>query len=277
MAIIRSLLPADLPAVVTLTDDAARRALVGRPLWETEAEAAAEVGAPGRRAFFVAEDEESAAIAGVAGYRLLPDGEAELFGPLVAVESGGVGSWLERRVTALAAQEGAVGFSMLIGLGNKSGQAWAEWRGYVHDSEAPELLLTWLYPGELRPVAAGGGLVRPAAPGDRGRLEWLVAESFPGRRVRPEQWLADAWVLELEGEVAGCMRFCRATGWIDCVCVDPALRRRGLGARLLTEAARMAAPGKVGLAVPIDDAAAVSLVRRLGFRREVPVARWMKR
>lgn len=278
MATIRSLTRADLPVIVPLADEAARRALIGRPMWETEADAAAELGTP-MRTFMVAVD-ETGAVMGMAGYRLRSTGEAELYGPLVAVEGLGTGAWLESRVTSMAAQEGATSYSLLIGISNKAGQAWAEWRGYLRDSEAPELLHTWLYPGELREVASAEGLVRRAIADDLERLDWLVQEYFAHRRTQPATWLESAWVIEKEGQVAGCLRLDPATAWVDYLCVDPAQRRRGLGTRLLTDVIRRfwdEAPRKVGLAVPLDDTAPVSLFRRLGFRREVPVARWVKR
>lgn len=275
MATIRPLMPADLPAVVALADAAAAARLVGRPLWETEADAAAEMGAPGHRVFIVAVDDDGAVV-GMAGFRLLPDGEAEVYGPLAAAEGHGIGAWLESRLTTLAGLEGAAVLSMLVGLENKSGQAWAEWRGYLRDTEAPELLLAWLYPGELRALSSGAGLVRRAVPADLLRVEWLVQECLPGRRPGVSRWLDDAWVIEADGEVAGCLRFDPATAMIDNLCVDPARRRRGLGGLLLSEVCRRESR-KVGVAVPLDDAAPVALVRRLGFRREVPVARWIRR
>ncbi|MDF2630027.1 MAG: hypothetical protein K0R39_3858 [Symbiobacteriaceae bacterium] len=279
MATIRSLTRDDLPVIVPLADDAARRALIGRPMWETEADAAAELGTA-KRTFLAAVD-ETGTVVGMAGYRLRSTGEAELYGPLVAVEGLGTGAWLESRVTSLAAQEGATSFSMLIGVGNKEGQAWAEWRGYSHDTEAPILLHTWLYPGEMRDVASPGeGLVRRAGTADLERIDWLVQENFEHHRTQPATWLENAWVLAVAGQVVGCLRLDPAAAWVDYLCVDPAWRRQGLGTRLLTEVVRRfwdEAPRKVGLAVPLDDTAPVALFRRLGFRREVPVARWVKR
>lgn len=280
MATIRSLTPADYPAVAALAAVAARQGLIGRPLWETGADVAAEAGAPGRRSFLVADDEEGA-LAGFAGYRLRTRGEAEVYGPLVTDEGAGIGAWLESRVTSLAAQEGAAEFSMLIGLENRSGQAWAEWRGYLRDSETPEQLLTWLHPGEPAPVRAVAGVtVRPAAEGDLERIEWLVEESFAYRRTQPSTWLASAWVLETDGRVAGCLRMVKATARMDYLCIDPALRRQGLGAFLLSEVVRRfwaEEPRRVCLGAPLDSAGAQALVRRLGFRQDVAVARWVKR
>ena len=281
MATIRSMTPADYAAVAAMADDAALHTLVGRPLWETEADVAAEVAAiGGQGAFLVAEDDEGN-VAGVAGFRMLEHGEAEIYGPLVTASGNGLGAWLESRVVSTAEARGAVSYSMLIGLDNRSGQAWAEWRGYLRDSESPELLLTWLYPGDLlAPLPAKERLVRPAVAADANRLQALLEAGFPLDRSRASEWLEEAWVVEQSGQVAGFLRLEQAVGWVHHLTVDPALRRQGLGATLLTEVVPrfwQEQSRKVGLAVPLDDAAPVSLFRRLGFRREVPVAKWMKR
>lgn len=279
MATIRLMTPADLPAMAALADEAVRNGLVGRPLWETEADAAAELGMA-RRVFVVAED-DAGAVLGMAGYRLRHSGEAEIYGPLVTVEGEGVGAWLESRITALAEQAGATGFSLLLGRENKSGQAWAEWRGYLRDSEAPELLITWLYPGELQAVALGAGAVRRAMPADLERIESLVHDCLPARRTLVDSWLEHAWVIEEAGTVVGCLRLEPATAEIDYLCVEPARRRQGLGARLIAEVVQVvwqAEPHrKLVLGVPLDDVAPVSLFRRMGFRREIAVGRWSKR
>jgi GNAT superfamily N-acetyltransferase len=280
MATIRTITPADYRAAAALADDAARRALLGRPLWETEADVAAEVAAAGRGALLVAEVEDGS-LAGLSGYRLTDSGEAEIYGPLVAAEGHGIGAWLEGRVVTMAAQQGATTYTMRIGLGNQAGEAWAQWRGYTRDSEAPELLLTWLYPGELRLVTlAAGAVVRPAVAADLERVEALLSECYPREQTKPERWLDQCWVVEAGSRVEGCLRLDKATAWMKYLCVDPGARRRGLGTTLLTGVVQrfwQEASRKVGLAVPLDDAAPVSLFRRLGFRREVPVAKWMKR
>lgn len=280
MATIRSMTPADYKAAAALADHAVRHALAGRPLWETEDDVAAEVGAPGHRSFVVAED-ENGAVVGVAGYRLLPDGEAELYGPVVSTEGYGVGAWLESRVVNMATQDGASSVSMLVGLDNREGAAWAEWRGYLRDSESPELLITFLYPGELKKAhLAAGAQVRRAVPADLERLDEVFGECFPREHSGPANWLDECWVVEENGRVAGFLRLEPATSWVTYLCVDPALRQRGLGARLLVDVVERwwaEAPRKVGLAVPLDDTTPVTLFRRLGFRREVPVAKWMKR
>jgi ribosomal protein S18 acetylase RimI-like enzyme len=283
MATIRPMTPADYAVVAAIAADAATKALVGMPLWETEADVAAEAGAAGPRAFVVAEDDDGTVV-GVAGYRLLAGGEAELYGPLVTAAGHGLGAWLESRVVALAQQGGATAVSMLIGLDNRSGAAWAEWRGYQRDSEQPELLIGFLYPGELPPAmpAAGGARVRPAAPADGDRLDMLFQECFPQQRPGPSSWLKECWVvLTAGGELAGFARLEQTEGWLSHLCVDPAMRHQGLGSLLVADVVRQywaARLGRrVGLAVPLDSTGAVSLFRRLGCQRPVPAAKWMKR
>ncbi|HLN65618.1 MAG TPA: GNAT family N-acetyltransferase [Symbiobacteriaceae bacterium] len=280
MATIRTITPADYPAVAALADDAARRTLLGRPLWETAADVAAEVESLKNGALIVAES-DNGAVAGLAGYRLLPGGEAAVYGPLVAEEGHGVGAWLESRVVAMAEQQGARSFSLLVGTQNQAGNAWAQWRGYQRDTEEPEQLLTWLYPGELTPGRlAEGALVRHANAGDTASVEALFSETFPRELAGPQGWMDQCWVVESAGQVEGFLRLDPSTAWVEYLCVNPSRRRQGLGVSLLVGVVQRFwehDSRKVGLAVPLDDTAPVSLFRRLGFRREVPVAKWMKR
>lgn len=281
MATIRPMTPADYAAVAGMAGDAALQTLVGRPLWELESDVAAEVATVGERGAFVVAEDDEGRLAGVAGFCMQEHDEAEIYGPLVTAEGHGLGAWLESRVVSMAEARGATSYSMLIGLANRSGQAWAEWRGYLRDAEHPELLLTWLYPSELRPEAATpGALVRPAVSGDADRIQALLEECFPLERTRAADWSGPSWVVEHGGQVAGFLRLEPAVGWIHHLAVEPSLRRQGLGATLLTEVVTrfwQEHPRKVGLAVPLDDTTPVALFRRLGFRREIPVAKWMKR
>lgn len=282
MASIRPMTPADYPVVAAITREAAQRALVGRPVWETAEEIARELASLSQAEFIVAEDADGN-VTGMAGYALDPFGEAILYGPLVTVAGHGIGAWLAGRIEAMARQNGAGYYSMLIGLNNRGGAAWADWRGYQLASEQPEMLMTWVYPGELRPVRMADAAVRPATPADLGRIYELYQESFPTGRIEERTWarlLPECSVVELNGRVEGFLRIDRATAWIDHLCVAHALRRQGLGARLLTGAIERfweERHEKVGLAVPLDNTAPVSLFRQLGFRLEIPVAKWMKR
>lgn len=283
MAHIRPMIPADYPVAAALADDAIRRGLVGRPSWENEADVARELAVEGKAAFIAALRDDGS-VAGLAGYHLTADGEAELFGPLVKEEGHGIGAWLSSRIEALARQQGATTYSMLIGLRNGSGAAWAQWRGYQPDTEHPESILTWVYPGELRPVnTATQGRIRPAEPDDLARIDGLYQDCFPlGRRSRAEwgQLLKQCHVLTLDEQVVGFLRLQAGTGWVHDLCVDRPLRRRGLGARLLSgviEQFWQTHAVKVGLVVPLDSEAPLALFRRMGFRREVAVAKWMKR
>ena len=282
MASIRPMTPNDYPAVVAMTREAARKAAVGRPVWETIAEITRELAALSQAEFIVAEDQDGR-VTGMAGYALDPFGEAVLYGPLVAVEGHGIGAWLAERIESLARQNGAGYCSMLIGLNNRAGAAWAEWRGYQPASEQPEMLMTWIYPGELRPVRMADAIVRPAAAADLARIHELYLDAFPTGRIEAKTWAHlqdDCMVVEQDGRVHGFLRLNKATAWIDHLSVDQAMRRRGLGARLLTGAIEHCwaeHSEKIGLAVPLDNAAPVSLFRQLGFRLEISVAKWMKR
>ncbi|MDB4894804.1 MAG: family acetyltransferase [Firmicutes bacterium] len=293
MTTIRSMTPADYPAVAAIAADAAHGALVGRPAWESVNDVAAEIAALDNREFIVAED-GSGVIVGVAGYALNGEGEAAVYGPLVAVEGHGIGAWLAGRVEAMARQHGAEACSMLIGLGNRSGSAWAEWRGYQRDQEHPELLLMWVHPGELvevrpevggivavRPVAAP--VVRPAHDGDLDVIVALTQDCFPTQRISQEEWAAllpTCLVAELNGEVRGMIRLDAAAASLHDLCVAQDARHHGLGKALVAASVRQfwaQRPGRLGLAVRLENAAAVALFRGLGFRREIAVARWLKR
>jgi len=277
MATIRSMAPADYPAVAAMADDATGRALLGRPTWETAAEVAAEVEAAGDRAHFLVAEDDSGAIIGMAGYKLTAEGEALLYGPLVVTEGHGVGAWLESRVVTLAAQHGATVFSMSIGLSNKSGAAWAEWRGYQADREEPEQVLAWLYPGDLREVVSQDtGTVRPATPADMGAIGALAQDCH----IQPPTSDEGIRVIERDGLVAGVLQLEPATGWITVLCVAPPYRRRGLGAHLLTQSVRecwQSNPRRLGITLSMETHSGIRFARRMGFQQERPVARWLKR
>jgi ribosomal-protein-alanine N-acetyltransferase len=283
MTTIRSMTPADYPAVAAIAADAAHGALVGRPAWETVNDVAAEIAALDNREFIVAED-GSGVIVGVAGYALNAEGEAAVYGPLVAVEGHGIGAWLAGRVEAMARQHGAEACSMLIGLGNRSGSAWAEWRGYQRDQEHPELLLMWVHPGDLVEVRPEvGPVVRPAQVGDLDVIVGLTQDCFPTQRVSQDDWAAllpTCLVAELNGEVRGMIRLDATAACLHDLCVAQGARHQGLGKALVAAAVRhfwAQRPGRLGLAVRLENAAAVALFRGLGFRREIAVARWLKR
>lgn len=283
MTIVRAMVPADYQAVAEISAEAAGRALVGLPFWVTEAEVAAQVATLGHSEFVVAED-ETGTVVGVAGYDLKHDGEARLYGPLVTTAGLGIGAFLSSRIEAMARDKGAVAYSMLVGLANKGGAAWAQWHGYHLDTEQPELLFAWLHPGQLRQDVPGtDAIVRPATPADLDRIIELHEECFPvvaiSRQVW-QNWLPQLRVAEQAAAVAGFLRLEIATGFLHQVCVAQGARRRGLGARLVTEAILThweKGPTRIGLTVRLDNTAAVALFRRLGFRHEVAVARWVKR
>jgi len=283
MATIRPMTPADYPAVAAMAHEAAIRGLVGRPTWSTAADVAAEVAAFPGAVFLVVE--EGGAVVGMAGYRLTEYKEAEVYGPLVINEGSGIGAWLEGRITTMAKQAGAEACSMLIGLNNRSGAAWAEWRGYHPDTESPETLLCWAFPGEIAaPSPEVAKKVRPARPEDLDRILQLHSQAFPADNESRDRWAAAiprCRVVEEDGQVVGFCRLDLPIPFIRALCIDPDYRRRGLGSGLLrvvlTEFwAQADQPVPVKAAVRLDNAAAVQFCRRIGFRQEIPVAKWTK-
>jgi predicted N-acetyltransferase YhbS len=145
MATIRLMTPADYEAVTLLSRDAVSKALVGRPIWDTVESIANAVLELDQAAFIVAVTDEGEVV-GLAGYHLLGNGEASLYGPIVSTEGHGIGAWLLGRVEAMASQEGATVFAMLVGVDNQAGAAWAEWNGYVRDTETPNIQIPGLFP-----------------------------------------------------------------------------------------------------------------------------------
>lgn len=283
MAIIRPMVPGDYPVVAMISNEAALRGQVGLPAWETAAEVAANIAALRQAEFAVAEDDEGQ-IAGFAGYQLTDDGGAILYGPLVTAGGHGVGAFLAARIESMARMRGAGYYAMLIGLKNRQGAAWAEWRGYQLDTEYPETLIAWLYPGELRQdERATRGQVRRATPADLDRVEALYRTCYQAdiaTRSEWAGWLAATWVVEDEGEVHGLLQIDPASQMIRHLCVEPSARKQGLGGQLVAGAITdcwRERPAKVGIMLPLDNQSGVSLIRRLGFRREIAVARWMKR
>lgn len=283
MITVRMMTPADYDAVAAMAADAGSRALVGLPFWETREDVAATISQLRQVEFLVAED-ENGQVVGMAGYDLKTDGEARLYGPLVATEGVGVGAFLASRIEGLAREKGASAYSMLVGLNNRGGAAWAEWHGYHLDTETPELVFAFLYPGQLKvePVHSNA-LVRPATPADLDAIMELQDACFPAVQISRQvlgSWLPEVNVVEHEGKVAGYVRLEEPTGFLHHLSIDPALRRHGLGARLMTQTVLRyweRKTARVGLTVRLDNTAAVALFRRLGFVREVPVAKWLKR
>ncbi|MFZ5814093.1 MAG: GNAT family N-acetyltransferase [Bacillota bacterium] len=283
MGIIRPMNPGDYPIVAQISNEAAAKALVGMPTWETAAEVAATVASLRHAEFIVAED-DAGRVVGFAGYAPTEDGGAMLFGPLVTVGGHGIGAWLSSRIETMARHHGVTYFAMLIGLTNRQGAAWAEWRGYQLDTEFPETLLCWVYPGELKQEQVyGGGSVRKALPEDLDRVEELYRNCYQAdtaTRADWAGWIPSTWVFEEDGQVLGLLHMDLTTAMIRHLCVEQTARRQGVGARLVVDAIQSfwrERPAKVGIMLSLDNQSGVSLMRRLGFRREIAVARWMKR
>lgn len=283
MAIIRPLVPGDYPVVAEISNDAATKGLLGRPVWETAREIAATV-AEARQAEFVVAENDDGSLAGFAGYALSPEGQADLYGPLVVTSGHGIGAWLASRVESLARHRGAVSYAMLIGLANRSGAAWAEWRGYQRETEFPDTLMAWVYPGEIGcDSQTAGGVVRRAVPADLDQVENLYRTCYmidTATRDDWATWLPDCWVLESDGAIQGLLHLDSARAEVRHLCVEPSRRRRALGSLLAAEGVKafwQERPTKVGAVLSLDNRSGVALVRKLGFRREIVVGKWMKR
>jgi ribosomal protein S18 acetylase RimI-like enzyme len=280
VARVRAMSPADWAAAARLTQVAGARELIALP-WESEADLARLAGVPGVT-LLVAED-EAGQLAGVGGFRLGRRGEAHLWGPVVATEGHGIGAWLMHRMEALAEAEGATAFVLTLALANRSGAAWAAWRGYLRDDES------WTYQlctRDLRaPLPAPQTTVhyRPATPADVPRLITLAGTAFPAGYLSQDEWasvLDEVTMAERGGTVVGFLWLRRQTGRIKLLVVDAAFRRQGIGRGLLLQALQTAQErGHQHLEAKVrqENEAMLALLRQLGFNRFVAVSSWIKR
>ena len=109
-----------------------------------------------------------------------------------------------------------------------------------------------------------------AEPGDAASLASLLGVEPPA----VEAWLRggfEVYKATLDGHLVGCVRCAFPTGAcvIDQLTVAPEQRGRGFGEYLAEHAvsrARRAGAGRAWIQVPRDDAAALALARKLGFR-----------
>jgi ribosomal protein S18 acetylase RimI-like enzyme len=279
MARIRAMGPHDWERAAHLAVEAHAQGLLALP-WETPADLSRLTDLPGAT-FLVAEDEEGV-LAGVGGFCLTRAGEARLWGPLVVTEGHGTGAWLMNRLEAMAAGTGATAFSMTLALENRAGAAWAEWRGYVRDDEASSYLLCSAYPEELTGRRKAADVAyRRAEQRDLAQILALYAETSPAApptstelaAVLPEMWVADA----AGSVVAGFLWLRTATRRVKWMAVAPALRRRKIGTGLLMAAATANGPGRIETKVRQENEPMISLLRAAGFRRFMPVGKWVKR
>lgn len=160
---------------------------------------------------------------------------------------------------------------------------WAVDRGAMVDTGSAVLVLT----GPLDPPR-GSTAFRPVADGDVARLGPLHDALFPGTHTTGEALVVRRddehlrLVAERDGELLGYVAVERhpgTAGYIDFVGVDPAHRRRGLGAELIragVTALRAIGCDEVSLTVRADNEGARAMYAALGFVEErviVPIRR----
>lgn len=280
MARVRTMSPSDWAEAARLTQEAGARSLIALP-WESAADLERLASVPGVT-LLVAED-EAGLLAGVGGFRLGRRGEAHLWGPVVATEGHGIGAWLMNRMEVLAEAEGASTFVLTLALENRSGAAWATWRGYLRDDEA------WTYQLCTRDLRESVGLAasslsfRPARASDLAALVQLADGAAPAGYLSEAEWsavLPEVTLAELGGALAGLLWLRAQTGRIKFLAVEPRLRRQGVGRALVLQALQSAQGlGLQHLEAKVrqENEAMLTLLRQAGFQRFQTVSSWVKR
>jgi ribosomal protein S18 acetylase RimI-like enzyme len=163
---------------------------------------------------------------------------------------------------------------------------WAPDRGFVPDPASVSLVLPLDRPAPPGSGGPGPGdevRLRPAVAADLRVLGPLHDELFPDTHTRGHRLLDDAddhhrrLVAELDGRPVGYVALERSPDtdgdevYIDFVGVDPRVRRRGLGRRLIEEAVVIGRSWdcrQAALTVREDNTGARALYRSLGFSEE---------
>lgn len=280
MARVRAMGPTDWAEAARLTQEAGARSLIALP-WENAADLARLASVPGVT-LLVAED-EGGQLAGVSGFRLGRRGEAHLWGPVVAAEGNGVGAWLMNRMEALAEAEGATAFVLTLALANRSGAAWAAWRGYLRDDEAWTYQLCTRDLSEPVAVASSALSFRRAEAGDLPALVRLASGAAPAGYLSEADWavaLPEVTVAIQGGALAGLLWLRAQTGRIKFLAVEPELRRQGVGRGLVMGALQSAQSlglQRLEAKVRQENEAMLTLLRQAGFQRFQTVSSWVKR
>jgi len=279
-ASLRNFARADRDAVVELSRLAIARPelQVGNPCWTTAEELESEIAdwePPPEETLLVVED--GGAVVGLGGFEL-PRGfrHAELFGPLIAVESRGhkLGARLLEASIDQARGRGAESLLGSVGTRNGAGRILLERAGFRARGR-PQATFR-LTPGEHRPLegAPEGFGMRLATEDDLLVAIRLYRECFPDGRFSDEVWreaIANDAVYagELDGQVVAVLSIDPSDRWIYHVGVTESERKRGVGGVLLSQALEHyweRHPGQtLGLDVTVDNVPAVRLYRRQGF------------
>jgi GNAT superfamily N-acetyltransferase len=188
------------------------------------------------------------------------------------------------RMETMAEAQGANAFVITLALENRMGVAWAEWRGYLRDGEAPTYLLcSGNLPAGGSGGAASGASYRPGTSSDVEALIGLSSALYPAGFMSASDWAAvlpEVTVAEKAGEVAGFLWLRGPTGRIKLMSVAAGARRQGIGRGLLQQAIQTAQSRglqRVEAKVRQENDAMLALLRQAGFNRTLPVSTWVKR
>jgi mycothiol synthase len=201
----------------------------------------------------------------------------------------GIGAELAGLLEARAAEKGMPRLLQMTFGSNDAARALLSGRGYAVEQTY------WRMRIDVGPEQPDPGIGRPYRPADEPAVHALIQRAFasvPGFHAQD----IDAWrlqwgtpermrlttVLEEDGAVVGVSTAgeLEGRGWVTHLAVDPALRGRGLGRKLLL--ASFAAAGRggltsVGLDVNAANDKAAALYESVGMQVESRSERWEKR
>ncbi len=280
-ASLRSYGAGDADAVVELSRISLSRPelQVANPIWTTRDELDTELAAwepPAEETLFVADDDGR--VVGFGGVER-PSGftHAELFGPLVAIESRGarLGSRLLEQSIETARKLGADSVLASVGQANSRGRMILEAEGF-RPRGRPQATFR-LSPGEHRPLdepPPEGTEVRVATSDDLAAAFELYHECFPEGQFPEAVWRENVdegtvYAAVHEGELVAVLNIDPTDRWIYHVGVAQSERNRGVGALLLSRSLEdywSRHPGEtLGLDVDRGNTPAIKLYRRQGF------------
>lgn len=280
MSTLRSLRPADHPAVLELSRHALQRPAeqVGNPLWNTREELESELAdwdVDPAETLLVEEEHE--AVVAFGGVEVSPGWEhADLFGPLIAPEFRGQkrGTILLEASIERAEARGAERVVASVGTRNLNGKMLLERAGFRAFGTASAIFR--VTPGDHRAVERGptGVTVRRGRPADLDTALALYRECFPDGSFPDSAWetgleAGTVYLAESEGNVLALVDIDPSDRWVYHLGVTETQRSQGVGGYVLSRALVEYwehKPGEaLGLSVHADNLPALRLYRRQGF------------